>query len=166
MKKIYIAGPDVFRQDAKSWAEDIRQLVASFGFEALLPTDNDKTDPLSIYIANCNLIRQCDIVLANVNEFRGIEPDSGTCFELGYAAALDKQIVMYLSDTRPLIEKVYLSLYGFISPTTTTINSKLDINGYDVEDFDLPLNLMLACSGKVIYGNIHQALKYIKDYYE
>lgn len=166
MKKIYIAGPDVFRQDAKSWAEDVRALVASFGFEALLPTDNEQTEPLDICVANRNLIRSCDLILANVNEFRGVEPDSGTCFEIGYAAALNKPIIMYLSDTRSLVEKIYLSLYGFISTTTTTMISKTDIDGYAVEDFDLPLNLMLACSGKVIHGNIHEALNYIKDYHE
>jgi|SRR5574343_1282670 nucleoside 2-deoxyribosyltransferase len=159
MKKIYIAGPDVFRLDAKSWAEDIRALVASFGFEALLPTDNDKTEPLSIYIANCRMIDQCDIIVANVNSFRGVEPDSGTCFEIGFAAALEKQIVIYSRDNDDLKEKVKDSPFGYLG------NSQIDINNFRIEDFGFPVNLMLACSSVFVHGNIHDALKYIKDHH-
>lgn len=158
MKKIYIAGPDIFRQDVKSWAEDIRELVASFGFKALLPTDNEETTAEKIYGANCNLIRQCDIVLANVNEFRGIEPDSGTCFEIGFAAALGRRILMYTHDVRSLKDRVSVSTY------IHWCDEQLDNEGYKIEDFDLPLNLMLACSGYVVHGGIHTALTYLKDH--
>ena len=37
-------------------------------------------------------------MLANLEPFRGSEPDSGTAFEVGYALALGKPVYAYLSD--------------------------------------------------------------------
>jgi nucleoside 2-deoxyribosyltransferase len=45
-------------------------------------------------------------VLANLNPFRGAEPDSGTCVEIGYALALGKRVVGYADDLRPLRERL------------------------------------------------------------
>ena len=47
-----------------------------------------------------------DYVVANVNCFRGGEPDSGTCFEIGYAHALGKKIYGDPDDTRTMMEKI------------------------------------------------------------
>ena len=44
-------------------------------------------------MANLEAIRAADFVMANLNDFRGPgEPDSGTAFEVGFAAALGKPV--------------------------------------------------------------------------
>ena len=41
------------------------------------------------------MLRSADGVLADLQEWRGHEPDSGTAFEVGFAAALELPIVGY-----------------------------------------------------------------------
>jgi Nucleoside 2-deoxyribosyltransferase len=82
--RIDLAGFDVFRPDALAHRETLKALCRAFGFEGLYPLDAavpSITDPGDrarwIYEANIGAIRQADIVLANINDFRGTgEPDS------------------------------------------------------------------------------------------
>jgi nucleoside 2-deoxyribosyltransferase len=101
MKKIYLAGFDVFYKDAKERFEKMRKLCKLAGYEALIPLDNDITEGLCIsnriYKANIAMIEQADGIIANLNAFRGKEPDSGTVFEVGYGVAKNKKIVGYTS---------------------------------------------------------------------
>jgi nucleoside 2-deoxyribosyltransferase len=76
-------------------------------------------------------------VLANLNNFRGAEPDSGTAFEVGFAVALGKPVVGYLDDGRTLREQ---------------LGGVRDAEGFSVEDFGLPRNLMLACTTRLVVG--------------
>ena len=81
-------------------------------------------------------------MIANLNAFRGREPDSGTCFEVGYAFAKGKKVYGYVSDARTMREKL----------------GGADENGFSVEDFGLPLNLMLSCAAKIVEGDFAAAL--------
>ncbi len=83
---------------------------------------------------NVAMIQRCSAVLANLNVFRGLEPDSGTAFEVGMAVALNKPVWVYFEPVASLRELVAHDGNG------------LDQNGFTVEDFELPRNLMLACS--------------------
>ena len=76
-------------------AED-RQILLSSQID---PTVDEPTAE-GIYRANIGLIAEADALLANLNPFRGSEPDSGTVFEIGYAIALGKRVVGYLEDAR------------------------------------------------------------------
>ncbi|MDP1525155.1 MAG: nucleoside 2-deoxyribosyltransferase [Rhodocyclaceae bacterium] len=96
--KIYLAGPDVFRPDVLTWAESARETCCQYGYEPLIPIDHGETDASKIFQANLDLIRKAQIVVANLNPFRGAEPDSGTCFELGYALALGKKTCGYVEN--------------------------------------------------------------------
>src|SRR5690625_3114347 len=87
MKKVYLAGPDVFASDAAERAEQHKSLCRMHGFEPLHPVDQVEPTAQSIYQHNVELIQQADAVIANANPFRGAEPDSGTVFEIGYAVA-------------------------------------------------------------------------------
>ena len=158
MKSIYLAGFDVFRPDAREWGDTMKLLCNKYGFEGLYPLDNEAPKNLSgaelalwIYRANIKLIQQADLVAANVNAFRGSEPDSGTAFEVGYAVALDKPVWVYTDDARPLVKQVD-AIRSPGSPVYT------DTLGYTVEDFGLNLNLMLACSTQVVIGSVEDCL--------
>ena len=149
---IYLAGPDVFRPDAADWAAEARRLVASFGHSALLPTDNEAPDAPGIFAGNMALLRRADAVLANLEPFRGGEPDSGTCVEVGCAIALGKPVVGYLRDTRPLVERIGATR------RPGSGNAFVDERGWTVENFGLPLNLMLAVPCTVVEGGLAGAL--------
>jgi nucleoside 2-deoxyribosyltransferase len=146
--RIYLAGPDVFRPDVAAWADEARRLCAEFGHTALLPLDNEETTAAGIFHANIELLRAADAVVANLNPFRGLEPDSGTCVEVGYALALGNPVIGYLSDDRSLRERVAAAEGGL----------PVDASGNHVEDFGLPLNLMLAVPVRLISGGLREAL--------
>lgn len=153
--KIYLAGPDVFRADALAWATEARRLCAAAGHLALIPLDGVETTAPGIYHANIGLIRAADAVIANLNPFRGCEPDSGTCVEVGFALALGKPVIGYLADAATTVERV-VRLCG---PLQTGDNGRpVDRDGLHVENFGLPLNLMLAVPVKIVVGGLAEAL--------
>lgn len=142
MKKIYLAGFDVFAPDAVQRGARMKMMCAEKGFIGLYPFDNEADTAQAIFAGNCGLMDSADIVIANLNAFRGAEPDSGTCFEVGYAFAKGKTVYGYVSDARSLREK----------------QGAQDENGFSVEDFGLPLNLMLSCSARIVEGDFAAAL--------
>lgn len=151
--KIYLAGPDVFRPDAADWAGQVRELCLAAGHQALIPLEGDEPGTAAaIYRSNLRQIAEADAVLANLNPFRGDEPDSGTCVEIGYALALGKPVIGYADDLRPLRERLRASGPG-------ADGRWRDAAGHVVEDFGLPFNLMLAVPLPLVQGGIAAALR-------
>lgn len=154
--KIYLAGPDVFRPDALAWAEAARRQCAAAGHTALVPLDGVETTAAGIYRANIELIRSADAVLANLNPFRGCEPDSGTCVEAGFALALGKPVIGYLALDESTAARV-ARLTG--QALAVRDGRPVDSDGLFVEDFGLPLNLMLAVPCRLVVGGLAEALR-------
>lgn len=153
--KLYIAGPDVFRPDAAQWAEDARALCRQAGHEALIPLDGVETTAAGIYHANIDQIRAADAVLANLNPFRGCEPDSGTCVEVGFALALGKPVLGYIASMETTMERVWrLQGTGSVKGGSRPV----DRDGLHIENFGLPLNLMLAVPVRIVAGGLAEAL--------
>ena len=160
MRKIYIAGPDVFEKDAIDRGKRYRELCRRYGYEGLYPLDNEvdfsigkREAARQIFEANRKMIDECDIVIANLNPFRGKESDSGTVWECGYAFAKGKKVYGYIRDTRE-----YLQRFG--SEEIEEENGRFyDKQGRAVEDFGYPLNLMLACSVEIVEGGFEDVLK-------
>ena len=165
MMKIYIAGPDVFEKDSIEIGKRYVELCEECGFEGLYPLDNviDFNQPKQkiaqdIYKANKNLIDECDIVLANINSFRGKESDSGTIWECGYATALGKKVYAYINR-----DTTYLQQFKE-NEILASENGFTDIEGKFIEDFDYAVNLMIACSvEKIIIGDFEEALQNISS---
>ena len=149
MDRIYVAGFDVFYPDWKEKRYFVYQeLCSKYGFEMQAQkaaADEGKTLGERIFLKNIHYLDNCEYVVANLNTFRGMEPDSGTCFEIGYAYALGKKIYGYLDDGRTMLEKV---------------GDRADANGFTV---DLPVNLMLGCSMTVVTGDLEHCLRVIRD---
>ena len=142
MKKVYLAGFDVFAPDAVQRGAKMKMMCAEKGLIGLYPLDNEAADAAAIFSGNCALIDGADAVIANLAPFRGAEPDSGTAFEVGYACAKGKAVYGYLPDTRPMRERL----------------GAADENGFTVENFGLPLNLMLCGAAKIVAGGFAEAL--------
>lgn len=163
MKTLYLAGFDVFRKDALAWGAHLKALCARHGYTGLYPLDKAVPAGLSgpaaaqwIYEANIALLRQTDVVMANLDDFRGPgEPDSGTAFEVGFAVALQKPVWGYAADAGTLLDRV--------RHHADADGSALDARGYVVEDFGLPMNLMLACSVRLVSGDAEACLKVMSE---
>jgi nucleoside 2-deoxyribosyltransferase len=153
--KIYLAGPDIFRPDVQEWIANARDLCRQHGFEALTPFDHGETEPRKILEGNLELIRKAQIVVANLNPFRGFEPDSGTAFELGYALALGKKLWGYIDSSEPLLERIRRI-------ETLSADAKHDSHGMTIEDFGLPLNLMLALTAHMVEGDLAACIAAIR----
>jgi len=154
MRSVYLAGFDVFLPDAVAHGERLKTLCATYGFEGLFPLDNAAPPELAgqalaewIYRANIALIRRADMVMANLNPFRGAEPDSGTAFEVGYAIACGKPVWGYTNQAGTLIDQVAVG-----AAADDGASRMVDAQGHTVEDFGLNLNLMLACSARIVTG--------------
>jgi nucleoside 2-deoxyribosyltransferase len=160
--QIYLAGFDVFRPDAAEHGERLKALCIERGLTGLYPSDGGLPAGLSaqaaarwICDANLALIRSADAVMANLNDFRGAgEPDTGTAFEVGFAVALGKPVWGYRSDERPLVARVAVR---------TDDQAAFCARGFIVEDFGLPLNLMLACTVELVIGDAATCLDAIRD---
>lgn len=141
-KKIYLAGPDVFRKDAKNHMEKLISICDKYGFEGLSPLDNeinvsnhDLNEALTIFRSNTELIDECDIVVANIQPFRGACIDDGTAFEIGYGFARGKLICGYSE----LYEMKLSEIVEKFSP-----ENHLSDDFPGIENFGLSHNLMIA----------------------
>jgi|GEM_PF-2663063 nucleoside 2-deoxyribosyltransferase len=106
MEKIYLAGPDVFAPNAEELGKTKKDICSKYDCDAHFPLDNEFEDSknldYAIVNANMKLIRECDIILANLNNFRGSKKhpacDSGTAWECGYAYGNRKIVIGYTSN--------------------------------------------------------------------
>lgn len=162
-KQIYLAGFDVFRQDAIEHGQHLQQLCAEYGFKGLYPLDNAAPTELRgellaqwIYQSNIALIEQADAVIANLNPFRGYEPDSGTVFEVGYAIARQKTVAAYTEQEGDLLSQIPHQKQGVFA---------LDQQGFVVEDFGLSMNLMLACSVQARCAHFEDCLRFMQQHF-
>ena len=164
MKKIYIAGPDVFEKDSIEIGKKLVALCEVYGFEGVYPLDNivdfsqeKQKIAQDIFEANRAMIEAADIVIANLNPFRGKEADSGTVWECGYAYGLGKEVYAYMQESKEYIEH--------FSDDEKILEEGVyvDLDGKYIEDFSYPLNLMIAASvQEIVYGSFEDVLKSIK----
>lgn len=165
MPRAYLAGPDVFHRDAVAIGLAKSAICAAHGLDGVFPIDAGKapapepetvmdavgrgvawdvlralcTPPTppqapptarTIYTGNVARIQGASCVIANLSPFRGPSADAGTVFEVGYAVACGIPVIAYSCDPRPYRVRVG-------GPPRDTL-------GMEVEDFDLPDNLMIA----------------------
>lgn len=152
--KVYLAGPDVFKCNARNYLGAIKDLGKKLGIEFLVPLDNEITsnDPedtsREIYNGNIDMIKNCDLILVNLDRFRGPSIDSGTAFELGYALALGKKAIGYNYDGKEY-KDVVIDKY---------VSSKYPI----IEEFGLYDNLMIVHSISARFETLIEAINAVK----
>ena len=110
--KVYIAGPECFFPNSEEIFAANKAICEELGFEPSVAADYDfsscktKRDTAKvIFEKNIESIKNCDLIVADMNNFRGWEPDSGTSFEIGAGYIWGKKIYVYLDDLRGCGEK-------------------------------------------------------------
>ena len=165
IRRLYLAGPDVFRPDAAAYGRGLVALCAEYGFEGVFPLNEALPAGLAtpqamaahIYQANLGHIERCDAVIANLDFFRGPEPDSGTCFEVGYAVARGKPVIGYVPEPGSYAERIRRR-----HPDAAG-DGQVDALGWELEEFGLPLNLMLAVPCRIVVGDLRVALAALRE---
>ncbi len=143
---VYLAGPDVFLPEVIQLAGRKKELCKTYGFEGAFPMDVeleasttlapfDKAAAISR--ANENLMRQCDVVIANLTPFRGASADVGTVYEIGFMRGLGKPVFGYtniVQDYKERVEHYNSNCMSCVDPYTRAA---------EIEDFGLFDNLMV-----------------------
>lgn len=150
--RVYLAGPDVFLPHPEAIAEAKRRLCDKYGFFGVSPIDNEidlgrlppRETAFAISSANEQMIRECDLVVANLTPFRSASADVGTVFELGFARGLRLPIFAYTNTAGTLLEKSRDLLHIQISQRASAPPGTFeDEHGMVIENFGLADNLML-----------------------
>jgi nucleoside 2-deoxyribosyltransferase len=146
--RVYLAGPEVFLLNAEEVARAKIAACAAHGFVGISPSDNDidisgyakHEAALRIAAANEEMIRRCDLVIANLTPFRGPSADVGTAYEIGFARSLARPVFAYTNLVGTLLERM--------RETPGGVNERASGRWEDrermaIEDFDGFDNLML-----------------------
>jgi nucleoside 2-deoxyribosyltransferase len=160
--KIYLAGPDVFRSNAVEHLESLKNLCSKYNFEGLAPLDNTidiapehLLTPVHsnlIFKANLDMIKKCDVIIANIDCFRGACIDDGTAWEIGCGFALGKKIYGYSDTYKQSLVELTDEMFDITNQPKYTI----------VENFGNTANLMIVDSildsGGGIFGTFEHCL--------
>jgi nucleoside 2-deoxyribosyltransferase len=96
--RIYLAGP-VFTSPEREWNVGLATRLRAGGHEVFVPQDHPAAEPggRAIFRKDLEGLDWADTVVAIMD---GADPDSGTCWECGYAYARGKTVVLFRSDIR------------------------------------------------------------------
>lgn len=136
-KRIYLAGPEVFRLDAVIEGSTLKALCSEHGLVGHFPLDDEENSARGIYQACIAGIEACAAVVANISPFRGPHMDPGTAFEIGYAVARGKPVFGWSSHLSHMHERIPHEVSG-------QSGLRIDEGRMIVEDFGHPENLMIT----------------------
>lgn len=152
-KTVYLAGPDVFLPDARAVLEEKKKQLELMGYNVFTPIDDETGQSWAAWAFcgwNERRIKASDIIVADVQPFRGTEPDSGTVFEIGYAVALSKRVITYNNPKLTYATRChdYDQCFG---------------SKFNPEQFSLKQNLMISCSVSEEVGSWEECLEILKE---
>jgi len=136
MKKVYLAGPDVFLPDALEAGRRKVAICAQYGLSGLYPLDNtvdlaSHTASLDIFRGNETMMDMADAIIANLTPFGGASADAGTLIEVGWFLGRGKPIFAYSNVSESFEQRMRRQLGDGCA-------------NLGIEGFHLPDNLMIA----------------------
>jgi nucleoside 2-deoxyribosyltransferase len=156
--KIYLAGPDVFRKNAISRLNSLKRMTDFHGHSGMVPFDNKipilPTDTKTqigskIFFANVELMDNAQVIIANLDPYRGPGVDDGTAFEIGYGYAKGIRIYGYTTLMDMELKDI----------TTMMFDLEKQKKYSELEDFGNTCNLMISDSIKASGGAIFKTLE-------
>jgi len=145
-KRIYLAGPEVFRLDAEIEGYKLKAICTAHGLTGLFPLDESESSAPGIYQACLAGIQACSAMVANISPFRGPHMDPGTAFEIGYAVALGKPVFGWTTHPNEMLTRI---THEFARADEL----RVDTEGMIVEDFGHAENLMIAVGLTSLHGS-------------
>jgi nucleoside 2-deoxyribosyltransferase len=97
--RLYLAGP-LFTTAERTWNAEVTAALRAAGHEVFLPQEQEPgRDAAGIFATDVAGIDWADGLVAIMD---GPDPDSGTCWEVGYAYGVRKPIVLVRTDMRSM----------------------------------------------------------------
>jgi len=138
--KAYLAGPDVFLPNAAAQAATKIAMCAAYGLTGIAPFNPNLDLSLPpaelwrrIFADDLQMMRDCDIIIANLTPFRGASADAGTLVELGWFLGQAKPAYGYSNSAERFATRARQQMALVPDP----------LPGIEVEDFGLADNLMI-----------------------
>lgn len=96
--RIYLAGP-LFTTPERAFNAQVATRLRAAGHEVFVPQENPASEPTgrAIFLKDLAGLDWAEGIVAIMD---GADPDSGTCWECGYAYARNKPVVLFRSDIR------------------------------------------------------------------
>ena len=158
-EKIYIAGPECFYTGGYDMLAAMKKIAEAKGFGVTLPNDHplDMENPDlrkradSIFEDLKKVMLDTTVIIADLEAYRGSEPDSGTIYEIGMAYAKGARCYGYTRDKRPLAwkDQKYTMRDGLV----------YDEHGKRAPYKELPFSPNIIGSTKIIEGDFDDCLK-------
>lgn len=159
---VFLAGPERWlpQMERDAVYTEMKQMCKELGLIAITPADSvpgvegGNSDDVMVkafrqFDRNQQSIRNCDAVIACLNDYYGYEPDSDTAFECGMAFQLGKKLYGYMDDVSYMIKRV---------PNEEKDGVYRDPCGCTVENFNYPVNLMFSSSMPIYGGTFAQII--------
>lgn len=112
---LYLAGPMLFYPNGDSLLSQYATACRKRGIilpQGTTPLSEDDTPLLRAYKHRIRCLESLDAsdsILACITPFRGLQPDSGTLFELGYAYGKGKKCYLFCENTAPWMSQKGIS---------------------------------------------------------
>lgn len=160
---VYLSGPERYDANCAESYRKMKELCAQYGLRAVTPLDAaegvSNIDSEEPYVKAANLfdryqqhVRNCDAIIANLNDFRGYECCNDVGFECGMGFQLGKKLFGYMDDMTIMKKRI---------PNMGEENGFRDEKGCNVENFDYPINLMFSSSMPIYEGKFETVIKEI-----
>lgn len=96
--KIYLAGP-LFTSPERDWNAGLAARLRAGGYDVFVSQEHPAVERTgrAIFLKDLEGLDWADAVVAIMD---GADPDSGTCWECGYAFAREKPVILFRSDFR------------------------------------------------------------------
>jgi len=101
--KIYFAGSLFSLAERMFNTGLVKILREKYNYDVFLPQESEENktskDTAAIFLSDEKAVKDCDVIVAIMD---GPDADSGTCWEFGFAYALEKKLVIVRTDFRSL----------------------------------------------------------------
>ncbi|GHV47370.1 hypothetical protein AGMMS49546_36910 [Spirochaetia bacterium] len=132
-------------------------LAESYGFEVVNDFSGAAGNTTTVGLLGRRPLRadyldDCDIIIGDVNFFRGGDPESGVIFDLGFGFARKKRLYTFTRDRRDMVHKYPFATFG-------EKGELIDPLGFNYLEAFTVGNLMYVVPSKLVEGTFEDCLK-------
>lgn len=137
---VYLADFEMFLPTCEETVAYWKKTCEKYGFIGLFPGEGDPVEPgedfwKRVFLHDYDHMKNCDMCIAQLDDWRGHECDSGTAFELGWYIAKGMPAYGFYGGKSPLKER---------NIEKDEHDLSFDKDGYMIEDKEYPFENMFT----------------------
>lgn len=138
---VYLADFEMFLPSCPETVKYWKSVCDKYGMIGLFPGEGDPVEPgdnywQRVFDHDYNWMKYSDMCIAQLDDWRGHEPDSGTLFELGYFVALGMPSYGFYTGKKPMLARDI--------EKHQEDGAYYDENGYVIEDKEFAFDNILS----------------------